>query len=59
MAVVWNIPITGNRATADFMISSPLMEGEYNRLVPDYDDYRTRKINWGSHSDQSLESLSE
>jgi methylglyoxal synthase len=44
MAVVWNIPIACNRATADFMISSPLMEGEYNRLVPDYDDYRTRKI---------------
>jgi len=26
------------------MISSPLMEGEYNRLVPDYDEYRMRKI---------------
>ena len=47
MAVVWNIPIACNRASADFMISSPLMEGEYNRLVPDYDEYRTRKIDWG------------
>ena len=47
MAVVWNIPIACNRASADFMISSPLMEGEYNRLVPDYDEYRTRRINWG------------
>ena len=28
MAVVWNIPIACNRATADFMISSPLMDGE-------------------------------
>ena len=44
MAVVWNIPIACNRASADFMISSPLMDGEYNRLLPDYDDYRTRKI---------------
>jgi methylglyoxal synthase len=44
MAVVWNIPIACNRASADFMISSPLMDGEYNRLVPDYEDYRTRKI---------------
>ena len=44
MAVVWNIPIACNRASADFMISSPLMEGEYNRLVPDYDEYRMRKI---------------
>jgi methylglyoxal synthase len=47
MAVVWNIPIACNRASADFMISSPLMEDEYNRLIPDYDEYRTRKIEWG------------
>ena len=44
MAVVWNIPIACNRASADFMISSPLMHGEYDRLVQDYDDYRTRKL---------------
>jgi methylglyoxal synthase len=44
MAVVWNIPIACNRATADFMISSPLMDAEYDRLLPDYDDYRARKI---------------
>jgi methylglyoxal synthase len=47
MAVVWNIPIACNRASADFMISSPLMDGEYDRLVPDYDEYRSRKIDWG------------
>jgi methylglyoxal synthase len=44
MAVVWNIPIACNRASADFMISSPLMDGEYDRLVPDYEGYRTRPI---------------
>ena len=44
MAVVWNIPIACNRASADFMISSPLMDGEYNRLIPDYEEYRTRKL---------------
>jgi methylglyoxal synthase len=44
MAVVWNIPIACNRATADFMISSPLMDGEYDRLVPDYEGYRTRVL---------------
>ena len=44
MAVVWNIPIACNRTSADFMISSPLMDGEYDRLVPDYEGYRTRKI---------------
>ena len=44
MAVVWNIPIACNRATADFMISSPLMDQEYNRLLPAYDEYRNRKL---------------
>jgi methylglyoxal synthase len=44
MAVVWNIPIACDRATADFMISSPLMGGEYERLVPDYDSYRAREV---------------
>jgi len=29
------------------MISSPLMDGDYDRLVPDYDVYRTRKITGG------------
>jgi len=47
MAVVWNIPMACNRASADFMISSPLMDGEYDRLVPDYEEYRTRKIDGG------------
>src|SRR5574341_651780 len=47
MAVVWNIPIACNRASADFMISSPLMDGEYDRLVPDYEGYRNRKIGSG------------
>ena len=42
IAVVWNIPIACNRASADFMISSPLMSGEYERLVPDYEYYRGR-----------------
>lgn len=44
MAVVWNIPVACNRASADFMISSPLMQGVYDRLVPDYEEYRGRAI---------------
>jgi len=44
MAVVWNIPIACNRATADFMISSPLMDDTYERIVPDYEEYRNRRI---------------
>ncbi len=39
IAVVWNIPIACNRASADFMISSPLMSGEYQRLLPDYEEH--------------------
>lgn len=42
VAVVWNIPVACNRATADFMISSTLMSSEYERLLPDYDVYRQR-----------------
>ena len=45
MAVVWNIPVACNRSTADFIISSTLMDREYHRIIPDYDDYRKRKIN--------------
>jgi methylglyoxal synthase len=51
MAVVWNIPIACNRASADFMISSPLMDGEYDRLVPDYEQYRVRKIDLGENAE--------
>ncbi|MCX5720160.1 MAG: methylglyoxal synthase [Nitrospirae bacterium] len=36
IAVVYNIPIACNRATADFMISSHLMSEEYQRHVLDY-----------------------
>jgi methylglyoxal synthase len=42
IAMVWNIPVACNRSSADFMISSPLMEGEYERIVPDYKGYRER-----------------
>jgi methylglyoxal synthase len=44
MAVVWNIPIACDRASADFIISSPLMDSTYLRIVPDYSEYRTRPI---------------
>ncbi len=42
IAVVWNIPVACNRATADFMIASPLLASEYQRIMPDYDAYRER-----------------
>jgi methylglyoxal synthase len=37
ITVVWNIPVACNRATADFLVSSPLMWTEYERLLPDYE----------------------
>lgn len=43
IAVVWNIPVACNRATADFMISSPLMTSSYQRALPDYEGYRERQ----------------
>jgi len=59
MAVVWNIPIACNRASADFMISSPLMDGKYDRLVPDYEQYRIRKIDLGENPEIGLEEAQE
>ena len=44
IAVVWNIPIACNRASADFMISSPLMGTRYERKQPDFDSYVDRDL---------------
>ena len=44
IAVLYNIPIACNRSTADFMISSPLLDGEYSPIVKDYSDYLQREI---------------
>jgi methylglyoxal synthase len=40
IAVVWDIPIANNRASADFMIASPLMFSTYERRLTDYQQYR-------------------
>ena len=44
LAVVWNIPVACNRATADFLFASPLMFSDYKRKMPDFQDYNNRKI---------------
>ena len=44
IAVVWNIPVACNRASADFIISSPLMSTGYERIVPDHSNYRGRLL---------------
>ena len=36
IAVVWNIPVACNRASADFILSSPLIGATYQRRVPKY-----------------------
>ncbi len=54
IAVVYNIPIACNRASADFIISSPLMDAEYERQVPVYDDYVGRNVK-GVRTDESEE----
>ncbi|GMG85888.1 methylglyoxal synthase [Biformimicrobium ophioploci] len=39
IAAVWNIPVACNRASADMMLTSPLMAGSYERDIPDYEGY--------------------
>jgi len=41
-AAIVNIPVACNRATADFMITSPLMDEEYDRLLPEHSEYKNR-----------------
>ena len=42
LGVVWNIPIACDRATADFMLTSPLMYEDYEIILPDYSQYVKR-----------------
>jgi methylglyoxal synthase len=44
IAVVYNIPIACNRSSADFIISSPLINEIYHPKLKDYSDYLTREI---------------
>jgi len=37
IAVLYNIPTACNRATADFLISSPLLTSTYQRHLPDFE----------------------
>jgi methylglyoxal synthase len=45
LAVVWNIPFACDRATADFLMTSPLLRDTYDCKLPDYDNYIKRIIN--------------
>jgi methylglyoxal synthase len=44
IAVLYNIPTACNRSTADFMISSPLMNEAYLPKLKDYSAYISRDI---------------
>jgi len=44
VGVTWNILLACDRATADFLLTSPLMQGEYETIIPDYDVYLKRKV---------------
>ena len=44
VAATWNIPVACNRATADFLLTSPLMHEEYEAILTDYSSYTNRKL---------------
>lgn len=44
VAVTWNIILACNRTTADFILTSSLLNEDYRVTVPDYSEYLNRKI---------------
>lgn len=44
LASVWNIPVATNRATADFIIQSPLFAQSVDIIIPDYQRYLQERL---------------
>jgi len=44
LATVWNIPVATNRATADFIIQSPLFARQVEIQIPDYERYLQQRL---------------
>ena len=44
LATLYNVPTAVNRSTADFMVSSPLFDGDYEPVVKDYRGYVERSL---------------
>jgi methylglyoxal synthase len=44
LCVVWNIPMACDRATADYIVTSTLMNSDYEAILPNYENYLKRKI---------------
>jgi methylglyoxal synthase len=43
-AVLWNIPLACNRATADYIFTSPLLTSDYQRKIPQFKSYLERDL---------------
>ena len=44
VAIAWNIVVANDRATADFVLTSPLMQSTYTVSLTDYSSYLKRRI---------------
>ncbi len=44
ISVLYNVPNANNRSTADFLISSELMESDYKPILKDYSAYIKRDV---------------
>ena len=44
VAIAWNCIVACDRSTADFVLTSPLMQEQYELVVPDYIDYLKRRV---------------
>ena len=44
LAAVWNIPIACSVSSANFLVSSPLFETEFERQIPDYEKYLQERL---------------
>lgn len=44
VAAVWNVAVACNRCSADFLLSSPLIQQEHSYQIPDYDAYLANRL---------------
>lgn len=44
VAAVWNVAVACNRSSADFLLSSPLMDTEHSYRIPDYESYLAERL---------------
>ena len=44
VAIAWNCIVACDRSTADFVLTSPLIQDNYELVIPDYMDYLRREV---------------